>query len=192
MNPLFDRIYQLLFRRFKPQMLRVKRDNSGRQLLHTRVSNTTHLDHPHRLQLSDHVFIGHFSLIDASHGVTIGEGVQITNYVSVLSHSSHLAIRLNGADYAGKKDPPGYVTGPVEIGPYTFIGPHSVIMPKVRIGKGVLVSAYSYVKSDVPDFAIIAGNPATVVGDTRDLDAALLEAHPELRKHYENWSNNER
>lgn len=192
MNPLFDRIYQLLFRRFKPQMLRVKRDNSGRQLLHTRVSNTTHLDHPHRLQLSDHVFIGHFSLIDASHGVTIGEGVQITNYVSVLSHSSHLAIRVNGADYAGKKDPPGYVTGPVEIGPYTFIGPHSVIMPKVRIGKGVLVSAYSYVKSDVPDFAIIAGNPASVVGDTRDLDAALLEAHPELRKHYENWSNNER
>ena len=192
MNPLFDRIYQLLFRRFKPQMLRVKRDNSGRQLLHTRVSNTTHLDHPHRLQLSDHVFIGHFSLIDASHGVTIGEGVQITNYVSVLSHSSHLAIRVNGADYAGKKDPPGYVTGPVEIGPYTFIGPHSVIMPNVRIGKGVLVSAYSYVKSDVPDFAIIAGNPASVVGDTRDLDAALLEAHPELRKHYENWSNNER
>lgn len=192
MNPLFDRIYQLLFRRFKPQMLRVKRDNSGRQLLHTRLSNTTHLDHPHRLQLSDHVFIGHFSLIDASHGVTIGEGVQITNYVSVLSHSSHLAIRVNGADYAGKKDPPGYVTGPVEIGPYTFIGPHSVIMPKVRIGKGVLVSAYSYVKSDVPDFAIIAGNPASVVGDTRDLDAALLEAHPELRKHYENWSNNER
>lgn len=192
MNPLFDRIYQLLFRRFKPQMLRVKRDNSGRRLLHTRVSNTMHLDHPHRLQLSDHVFIGHFSLIDASHGVTIGEGVQITNYVSVLSHSSHLAIRVNGADYAGKKDPPGYVTGPVEIGPYTFIGPHSVIMPKVRIGKGVLVSAYSYVKSDVPDFAIIAGNPASVVGDTRDLDAALLEAHPELRKHYENWSNNER
>lgn len=192
MNPLFDRIYQVLFRRFRPQMLRVKRDNSGRPLLHTRVSNTTHLDHPHRLKLGNHVFIGHFSFVDASHGVTIGEGVQITNYVSVLSHSSHLAIRVNGAAYAGQQDPLGYVTGPVEIGAYTFIGPHTVVMPQVRIGKGVLVSAYSYVKSDVPDFAIVAGNPASVVGDTRELDAALLDAHPELRIHYEKWANHDR
>ena len=61
-------------------------------------------------------------------------------------------------------------------------------MPSTEIGKGSLVSAYSLLKGTYPDFAIISGNPAIVVGDTREADEALLEKHPELRKMYDKWA----
>jgi carbonic anhydrase/acetyltransferase-like protein (isoleucine patch superfamily) len=82
----------------------------------------------------------------------------------------------------------GYKRGKVDVGAYTFIGPHSVIMPDTEIGKGSVVAAFSFVKGEFPDFSIIAGNPAKVVGDTRKMDAPFLEAHPELRPTYEAWA----
>ena len=82
----------------------------------------------------------------------------------------------------------GYVKGSVFIGKYTFIGPHSVIMPGTKIGKGSIVSAYSMVKGDFPEFSIIAGNPAKVVGNTRNIDGPFLQANPELRTFYEEWA----
>jgi carbonic anhydrase/acetyltransferase-like protein (isoleucine patch superfamily) len=80
------------------------------------------------------------------------------------------------------------VRAPVEIGAFSFIGPHSLIEPGARIGRGVVVSAYSQVRGEVPDFAIVAGQPARVIGDTRRRDAALLAQHPELAAHYEAWA----
>mgnify|MGYP000476367206 CR=1 FL=1 len=36
--------------------------------------------------------------------------------------------------------------------------------------------------------ALIAGNPAVVVGDSREGDGRWLETHPELRRHYDAWA----
>lgn len=174
----------------KPQMQAGFRRHDGIQLLRTRVSNFTRIESPGKLEIDDNVFIGHYNFIDASGGLTIGEGCQITNYVSVLTHSSHIAIRLYGESYLDHNNHIGYLRKSSVIGPYTFIGPHSVLMPGTSIGKGSLISAYSYVGGGVfPDFAIIAGNPAQVVGDTRDLDRSWLQDHPELRPCYEAWAN---
>jgi acetyltransferase-like isoleucine patch superfamily enzyme len=51
-------------------------------------------------------------------------------------------------------------------------------MPGSRIGRGVLVRAYSYVDGEVPDFAVVAGQPAVVVGDTREGDRGLARRAP--------------
>jgi acetyltransferase-like isoleucine patch superfamily enzyme len=62
-------------------------------------------------------------------------------------------------------------------------------MPGVTIGKGSLVSAYSFVAAgEYPPFSILAGNPAQVVGDTREMDSEWLEDHAELRELYEEWA----
>jgi acetyltransferase-like isoleucine patch superfamily enzyme len=82
----------------------------------------------------------------------------------------------------------GYVKGPVHVGKYTFVGPHSTLMPGTTIGKGCLVQAYSYVKGNFPDFSILGGNPAKIIGDTRQLDQKYLEEHPELKPTYEAWT----
>lgn len=155
----------------------------------TRLSNTVDITYPAKLDIADNVYVSHYSILECSNGITIEEGCQIAAHVSILSHSSHDAIRLYGSHYIehnGRHK--GYMQGSVFIGKYTFIGPYSVIMPNTRIGKGSLISAYSFVKGKFPDFAVIAGNPAKIVGDTRKRDADYLAEYPELQAYYAEWA----
>ena len=166
-----------------------ERANDGTALASTRISPSTCIEHPEGLQLGDHVFIGHFNFIEALHGVRIDTGTQITNFVSVLTHSSHRSLRLMGAAYVETTaDRPGFVSGPVHIGAFCFVGPHTVIEAGTRLGKGCLVESHSRVRGDFPDFSVIGGVPAHVLGDTRDSDAPFLNQHPEWRMHYEAWA----
>jgi acetyltransferase-like isoleucine patch superfamily enzyme len=180
---------QGLWRRiFAPRMLYGWRAADGSWLAHTRISSSTHIESPGSLHIADHVFVGHFNLLDASGNLTLGEGVQITSHCALLTHSSHQALRLTGRAYWGHPQPPGFLRAATVVGPYCFIGPHSVVAPGSRLGRGVLVRAFSYVSGEVPDFAIVAGQPARRIGDTREVDAAWLKDHPELRTDYEAWA----
>lgn len=151
-----------------------------------RISNHSHVSFPAKLVIGNHVFIGHFNYIDCYQRVEIGEGVQVTNYCSILTHSSHHAIRLYGCHYGDFANQlKGLEQGPVSIGSYSYIGAHAVIMPNTILGKGVVVGAFSYVKSgNYPDFAILRGIPAKIVGDSRSIDNELLEKYPELKAYY--------
>ena len=52
----------------------------------------------------------------------------------------------------------------LEIGNDVWIGQYSVILPSVsKIGDGAVVGAGSIVTKDVPDYAIVVGNPAHVI-----------------------------
>lgn len=171
-----------------PRMLYGLRVAGGGWLPHTRVGSTTVIESRHLLRCGDHVFIGHHNFIDASGGLTLGEGCQITNHVSILTHSSHVAMRLLGRGYFGHADPAGMWRAATELGAYVFVGPNCVIAPGSRIGRGALLRAYSYVSGEVPEFAVMSGQPAVKVGDTRDTDARWLRDHPELRAGYEAWA----
>ncbi len=157
-----------------PRMVYGQRSGDGSWRAHSRISTHACIEHRPGLRLGDHVFIGHFSLLDASGGLELGEGCQITNHVSVLTHSSHRALRLAREAYWGDAAPPGLERAATRLGAWSFVGPHSVIAPGSRLGRGVLVKAYSYVSGEVPDFAVVQGQPARVVGDTRELDAQWL------------------
>lgn len=52
------------------------------------------------------------------------------------------------------------ITKKIVVGSGSWIGADSVIMPGVRIGKGVIVGAGSLVVSDLEDNAIYIGRPA--------------------------------
>lgn len=194
-NTMFKRLYKSILyrlqRELKPEMIGGFKYAPSKKGI--RISNTTHISNPEKLSLGNNVFIGHFNYIDCCRGVTIGEGVQITNYCSVLNHSSHNSIRLHGTHYL--EDSPdnllGLVEGPIQIGDYTYIGAHAVIMPGTKLGKGIIVGAFSYVKpGNYPDYAVLRGIPATVVGDSREIDAKYLGQFPELAtKYYRNESN---
>lgn len=185
---LKHKLVKLITLRKGPQMIWGYKNPNGPYRKNTRISNSTFIDHPEKLSIGDHVFIGHYNYIEASYKVIVEEGCQITNFISITSHSSHIAIRLYGQHYIDHHNHIGYVTGPVRIGKYSFIGPHSIIMPNTSIGKGSIVSAFSYVKGTFPDFSIIQGNPAKIAGDTRELDAKYLSETPEIKKFYDQWA----
>lgn len=163
--------------------------SQGRRLPNTRIAPSTCIEHEERLVLADHVYIGPFNFIEASAGIQVGEGVQITHHTSIVTHSSHRAQRLLGrrfVEWQGVR--PGWVAAPVVIGPYSFIGPHSVIEAGSTLGRGTVVRAGSVVRGEFPEFAVLAGNPAQVVGDAREADRRWLDKHPELRADYEAWA----
>ena len=165
----------------------------GQPLPGTRISPSTCIEHEDHLTLGDDVFIGHFNFIEASSGVCIGSSTQVTNFISIVSHSTHrsvrVAVRLSGAPApAADGSQPSDIRAPIEIGPYCFIGPHSVIEAGAVLGKGCLVTAGSRVRGTFGDFAVLSGNPAQVVGDTRTQDARWLAEHPDYLPAYERWA----
>nr|WP_297646051.1 DapH/DapD/GlmU-related protein [uncultured Treponema sp.] len=50
------------------------------------------------------------------------------------------------------------------MGDYAFIGVNVTVLHSVKIGKGAVVCAGAVVTKDVPDFAVVAGIPAKVIG----------------------------
>ena len=88
---------------YQPRIIYRYRHN-GRVIPTTRVSSSAVITHPKTLTLGSSVFIGHFNFIESSNGITIEDGVQLTNYISVLTHSSHQSIRLYGYEYMNHAD----------------------------------------------------------------------------------------
>ncbi|MGB0165232.1 MAG: acetyltransferase [Luteibaculum sp.] len=100
--------------------------------------------------------IGLGSIVAAS--CTIAQRVSIGNNVVIWSGSvvEHDSI-IESHCYIG----PGVVfSGFSKIREGALIGSGAVILPEVNIGKFALVGAGAVVTKDVPDFAIVKGNPA--------------------------------
>ena len=47
---------------------------------------------------------------------------------------------------------------------WAWIGERAIILPGRRVGKGAIVGAGAVVARDVPDYAIVGGNPAREIG----------------------------
>jgi phosphonate metabolism protein (transferase hexapeptide repeat family) len=54
-------------------------------------------------------------------------------------------------------------TQPVTIGHDVWIGHGAIVLPRRTIGTGAVIAAGAVVTKDVPDYAIVAGNPARVI-----------------------------
>lgn len=162
------------------------RNSDGKYLPKCRISSKALILNKKQLKIEDNVWINHYARIDTTSGVEIGEGCQIGYGACILSHSSHIAIRLLGTHYMEipVDNRTGYIFKPVKIGKYTFVGGGSYIMPGVTIGKGCVIGVNSVVTHDIPDYSIAMGNPARVTGSTLETDRELLAQNPELKEMY--------
>lgn len=185
-----NKLFRFLSRFIRPVMVGGYKNHNGVYCKNTRIGSSTTIIQSEKLQIQDHVYIGQYNFLDASNNLKIEEGCQITSYVSVLTHSSHISIRLYGNNYINvpENDKIGYKRGLVTIGAYTFIGPHVVIMPGTIIGKGSIVSAFSYLDGEYPEYSVIGGQPAKVIKSTKDLDEPFLNSNESLKSNYHNWS----
>ena len=62
-----------------------------------------------------------------------------------------------------------YYSGKIVIDNNVCICGNSIILYNVHIHSNSIITAGSVVTKDVPEYAIVAGNPARIIGDTREL-----------------------
>lgn len=108
-----------------------------------------------RCKISSHSFICEGVTIEDE--VFIGHGVMFTNDRHPRATNDDGSLQ-SGADWS-------VVETRVKF--RASVGSGAVILPGITIGEGALVGAGAVVTKDVPDHAIVAGNPARVVGSTR-------------------------
>jgi acetyltransferase-like isoleucine patch superfamily enzyme len=109
-----------------------------------------------RCKISSHTFI--CEGVEIEDECFIGHGVMFTNDVfpSAVNRDGTLQTE---ADWQVIK---------TKVKKCASIGSNATIIAGVTIGEGALVGAGSVVTKDVPDFAIVAGVPARVIGDVRE------------------------
>ena len=153
----------------------------------TRISSSVKLIDKKNINIKNNVWIGHYCLLDGIGGIEIGEGVHIASHSCIYTHSSQNSIRLLGEKFieVQANERPGYIIEGVKIGEYTFIGASCVLLSGTTIGKGCIIGAGSIVKGNFPDYSVIAGNPAKLVGDTRTVDKKLYLAGVNFENYYE-------
>lgn len=112
---------------------------------------------PKNIEIGDDTIIGDHAFLDGRASLKIGSHVDIASSVMIYNSEHDLA----KADFSA-------IEAPVEIGDYVFIGPRVIILPGVKIGRGAVVAAGAVVTKDVPDFAIVGGVPAKVIGERKN------------------------
>ncbi len=93
--------------------------------------------------------------------VTMGQGVRIASHATLVGFN-HGIVDTGTPMYRQKTHSLG-----IEIGSDVWIGANAVILDGARIGDGVVIAAGAVVRGVVPDFAIMGGVPARVLGSRR-------------------------
>lgn len=90
--------------------------------------------------------------------VTIGDDVMMAPEVIIFSVSHETSDTSMPMRLQGNKSP-----NPVNIDNDVWIGQRAIILPGITIGKGAIIASGAVVTKDVPDFAVVGGNPAKVI-----------------------------
>lgn len=90
------------------------------------------------------------------HGVTIEDGVFIGPHVCFTNDKLPRAINPDGSP-KGDED---WEVGEIRVRRGAALGANSTILPGVTVGRWALVGSGSVVTHDVPDYALVLGNPA--------------------------------
>jgi len=117
-----------------------------------------------RCKISSHTFICEGVTIEDE--VFIGHGVMFTNELFPRACTSE----------GGLKTEADWSVVPTRIRCGASIGSNATIICGITVGRFALVGAGAVVTRDVPDYAIVAGVPAKVVGDVREREDLPTQA----------------
>jgi UDP-2-acetamido-3-amino-2,3-dideoxy-glucuronate N-acetyltransferase len=108
-----------------------------------------------RCKISSHSFLCEGVILEDE--VFIGHGVMFTNDIYPRAANEDGSLKTD-ADWDVAK---------TQVKRCASIGSNATILPGVTIGEKAIVGAGAVVTRDVPDYAIVVGVPAHVIGDVR-------------------------
>jgi UDP-2-acetamido-3-amino-2,3-dideoxy-glucuronate N-acetyltransferase len=152
-----------------------------------RLGRDVRIDHPDLVNLygctiGDETMIGPF--VEIQRNAAIGARCKISSHSFICEGVTieDEAFVGHGVMFINDRYPRATVAGrpqaaadweiiPTHVRRNASIGRGAVVMCGVTIGAGAMVGAAALVTHDVPDYAIVAGVPARVVGDVREREA---------------------
>ncbi|HTF03033.1 MAG TPA: acyltransferase [Bacteroidia bacterium] len=107
--------------------------------------------------------------------VKLGKNVTLSGNVIIYANApvtigDHTMVSLNTIFHTSTHDHHDHpmwkyrIDRPISIGQHVWIGVNSLILAGVKIGDYAVVGAGSVVTANVPEGAIVAGNPARIIG----------------------------
>lgn len=105
---------------------------------------------------TDTIEIGKFCSL-ANGAIVFGGGEHRSDWLSTYP------FRIAFGDPLANEDGHPASKGPTIIGNDVYIGYQAIILSGVKVGDGAVIGAGSVVTQDVPDYAIVGGNPARVI-----------------------------
>jgi maltose O-acetyltransferase len=70
----------------------------------------------------------------------------------------------------------GHKVAPILIGDYAWIATNAILLPGVSVGRGAVVGAGAVVRDNVPDYAVVIGNPSRPLPRQRTPELAYSPA----------------
>lgn len=110
------------------------------------------------VRIGNHVKVQNY--VSIYHGVEIEDGVFVGPHVCFTNDNLPRAINPDGS----VKSTDDWEIGHVLVKYGAALGANATILPKVVIGAWALVGAGAVVTEDVPDYGLVVGNPARLVG----------------------------
>ena len=109
--------------------------------------------------------------VSVYHGVTIDDGVFIGPHVCFTNDKIPRAINPNGSLKAADD----WEVSKTLVGYGSSIGANSTILPGINIGRFAMIGAGAIVTKDVPDYGLVVGAPAKLVGFVCECGKRLVE-----------------
>jgi len=115
------------------------------------------LYNPKNISIGTDTIVGENSILDGRSILSIGNHVDIASEVMIYNSEHNIRSPLFES-----------VSGKVMIEDYVFIGPRSIILPGVTIGRGAVIAAGAVVTKNVQSFSVVGGVPAKEIGKRED------------------------
>ena len=108
-------------------------------------------------EIGEGCWIGAFTVIDGSGGLSLGRGVDVSCGAQIYTHSTARRCVSDRAHDSVDR-------APTTIGDHVFIGANATILMGVDVGERSVVAAGAVVVDDVPALTIVGGVPARRIG----------------------------
>lgn len=112
------------------------------------------------IEIGDNTGIGHGCRFAIGKRITIGRNCTLSGGTTVMDSNGHPSDPRARHEHEAPSEED---VRPVAIGDNVWIGMQCLIFPGVKIGEGSVVSAGSVVRTHVPPYSVVAGNPARVM-----------------------------
>lgn len=126
----------------------------GLKIGHSIIFRRTEILEPQKIKIGNNCSIGWFCLLDGRGGIKIGNNVNISSYVKIIT--------------AGHDIKSPYFIGtqaPVIIENNVWLATGCTILEGVHIGEGAVVAAGAVVTKDIPPFTVVGGIPAKKISE---------------------------